>query len=163
VALDAGDSYVLIEDGLPIRCMRDLCGGDIPIAMNAPAGLRATWRTPLGLAGLLENGAVVRFVPATISGESPPTVAAIPPGAWEPVFDASPSPLPAEVIRGRFQAGEEDLLWLTDGQLYGLDSGQWTAQGLIPEGHTFWSEGERWGVLGPQGLLTLSPVSDATP
>ena len=163
VALDAGDGYVLIEDGLAIRCVRDLCGGDIPVVTNAPSALRATWRTPQGLAGLLENGAVVRFVPATTSGESPATVAAIPAGAWEPVFDASPSPLPAEVIRGRFQAGEEDLLWLTDGQLYGLDSGQWIAQGLIPEGHTFWSDGERWGVLGPRGLLTLSPVSDATP
>ena len=163
VALDGGDGYVLIEDGLPVRCVRDLCGGDIPGAGNAPAGLRASWRTPQGLTGMLGDGSVVRFLPATTSDESPLNLQQIAPGAWELVQEPTPGPLPEGVIRGRIQAGAEDLLWLTDGQLYRLQSGQWSLQGLIPEGHTFWSQGDRWGVLAHLGLLTLLVVPDATP
>lgn len=163
VALDGGEGYVLIEDGLPLRCVREFCEEGVQEAANSPLGLRSTWRTPQGLAGMLGDGSVVRFVAAPVPEGPIVSVLDVPAGAWEAVLEPSPATLPNGNVRGRFQAGGEDLLWLTDGQLYGLESEQWILQGSIPDGHAFWSEGERWGILGAQGLLTLLPVSDATP
>ncbi len=163
VALDGGEGYVLIEDGLPIRCVRERCQEGIAQPTSAPPSLVATWRTPQGLVGMSNDGAVVKFVAAVSQGEPVIAVQDMPTGTWEPLLGPTAAALPTGPVRRRMQVGDEDLLWLTDGQLFGLDSQRWILQGIIPEGYAFWSEAERWGILGMQGLLTLSLVADATP
>jgi hypothetical protein len=161
VALDGGPGYILIEDGLPIRCVRDVCEEGVAEAADAPMGLRAVWRTPSGLQGLQGDASVVQFEPSTEVGPWS-DIAAVPAGRWVPVVAAPPEALPNGEVAGRRIVGETDLLWLTDGRVYSLHEGRWVLQGSIPEGYAFWSDGDRWGILGRQGLLTLAPVADAT-
>ncbi len=164
VALDAGDGFVLSEDGRAIRCVRDLCEGQAPDAANAPGDSRALWKNALGLHAMLNDASVVRFEPAVVPDDAPPltSVVELPAGSWVEVQPATDAALPDGQIEGRTLVGEQDLIWLADGSVYELIDNNWTRQGQLPAGFTLWSDGSTWGIFGPRGLLTLAPVDDVT-
>lgn len=162
VALDAGPSYILVEDGQPFRCVRDVCDEGIPDAAGAPMGVRAVWRDADGLLAMLGDAAVVRFIPSE-AGDGPwQDLASVPAGRWEQVLAAPEARLPNGRILGRWSQNGSDLMWLDDGSVFELKEGQWIRQGQIDGGLALWINESGWGILGRNGLLTLAPVPDAT-
>jgi hypothetical protein len=164
VALDAGPGYVIVEDGQPLRCVREVCEDGVQEATGTPLGSRAVWRTSTGLHAMLGDASVVQFQPAEIPEGTPPLVAVseMPAGSWVQEQTASAATLPNGRLEGRFQVDGADLIWLSDGSVFQLIEGNWILQGRVDGGFALWSNESTWGIVGAQGLLTLAPVPDVT-
>lgn len=165
VALDVGETYVLVENGETIRCWRDVCGAGVVESGTPPADVVRTWRAPHGLVAMASNGATRVFEP----GSAPPEAQALwidpaseaPAGGWVGEGDALPASMVDEVIQ-RLTTDAHDVLWLSDGSLLTHDGERWAMQGTRDDVLSLLAARSDWAVLTGVGTLKLDDVATRT-
>ncbi|MFT6628194.1 MAG: hypothetical protein ACJA1R_001455, partial [Flavobacteriales bacterium] len=119
VTLDAGETYVLIEDGAAVRCWRDRCGGDVRPSTFAPNGVVDTWQNTAGLVAMLADRSIVALIPAVAPENSEDLLnpwSELTPGTWLELAPAVTATLTAPLSR-RYVSDIEDILYLADGSV----------------------------------------------
>lgn len=161
VALDSGESYVLIEGGVVTRCWRDVCGAPVPESTWAPETVARTWRGPSGLVAMAADGSTFLF-----SAGSPPSADAEPlidpaaeltAGIW--VEEAGPL---AADVRGdtvdRWVADGVDVVRTSDGSVLAYIADRWVMQGQRDDALALVGVRGGWALLTAEGLLAPGDV-----
>jgi hypothetical protein len=162
-AVDAGETYILVEDGLVTRCWRDRCGSGVLPATSAPTTIVRTWRSERGLTAIDATGAIHAFSRST----TPPPADALDPGANTVAGAFIETAAPIEGIdpnelRARFTTAETDVALLLDGRLMSRIDGQWYVQTQRTDIVGLYSLGPHWALLTPTGLIAPAAVPAAT-
>lgn len=155
--VDAGESYVLIEDGAGIRCWREVCGEGVAPLAGAPTGARAV----PGLPGVViaADDQAYRFTPAAAPDEV----------LIEPALELPVGSFTAIASLGEHAQGLRSLAVIEGGaailtergELFEREGAVWELQGERPEAVALLAVEDTWAILTPRGLFRLGDVQPA--
>lgn len=167
VALDSGETYLLLEGGAVTRCWRDRCGGDGDEAVSestwAPSSYVASWRTGAGLVTLLDDGSTLLFAPAAEPDGADALIAPwreLPAGSWVEDTEAMSAPV-LEGTRAAVGSADAQIVWSDDGAIYASQGARWILQAERDDVLLLAAEREGWTLFTAAGALRLGEVSDA--
>ncbi len=159
VALDAAETYVLVEDGQVVRCWRDTCGEPALPAESSPTGIIQTWREAGLLVALDSSGATQVFAPAQARLGEPMNDPAVetPAGAWRTQGSVLPAYL-VDTVRMRRTRTDFDVVWTFDGEIMEHRGERWRLEAIAQDAIALFAEPARWTILDPGGLFALGEV-----
>lgn len=160
VMLDAGESYVIVEDGAPVRCWRGACGETAAQVDGAPGPVLRTLPSANGPLLVTEAGEVYAFEP----GSAPTGAPLIDPAFELPVgaFRAMPAVgRYARAARGLVYGDGYAVLLDSDGGVLERESERWELQTEANDILAMVSLGDRWAMLTDEGLFVLGSVEPA--
>lgn len=166
VALDSGETYVLIEGGVVTRCWRDECSptGERPVAEStwAPESVLASWRSDAGLVALAEDGSTLLFAAASAPEGAASLIepwAELPSGSW--VEETRPPDAPVrDDVRMLVAVGDGHVVWTEGGQIYEAIGERWVLQGERDDILLALSDGTTWSIVTSRGVLGLGDVGE---
>jgi hypothetical protein len=158
VWLDAGETYVLLEDGVLVRCWRDQCGAPVPAAGATPPGEVQVFRGDGDIEVATSDGSAWRFVAAshdTWSELIDPSLET-PAGTWEATV-----PVGAAWREVAHRLGDVGVMLLANGEVFERADDEWVLQAEGMDATGLLATPQGWSMVSEFGLLRLGDVPPA--